>query len=112
MSWAIVGPIKVDEASLTLSLSSKAGLGQWEWLLFPYLMSVRVLSMQKVTKKDLPSEVILNLTARLFNRALIEVTYDSVKDNNKETPGTFKGTVGIAKDKIKGINSATIKVRV
>jgi hypothetical protein len=105
-----VGPIKVDESSLTLSLSTKEGLGAMGMVAFSIPNTGKGSIDAKGNKAGFALGGHFEFDSKTFKPAIIEISYDSVKDKAGENPWTFKGTVGIAKGKITGINSATIKV--
>jgi hypothetical protein len=104
-----VGPIKVDEASLSIELSRKEGFRMAGDVGFsiPRAGSGQISASTK--GKGFGFAGSFNFDPKTFEKGLVRITYDSTKDVPGKSPWTFEGTLTI-KDKVKGIESATIQV--
>jgi hypothetical protein len=105
-----VGPIKVDDASLTLSLSTQNGLGASGAVDF---------SIPRVGKGHIDASKASNgfrlngkfdFDSKTFDQATIKIGYSSAKDQEGSDGWTIGGTLKIGSKKVKGIESATITV--
>ncbi len=105
-----VGPIKVDETSLTLSLGSESGLGAAGMVAFSIPNAGKGTINAKGNKEGFTLAGTFDFESKTFNPATVKVTYDSVKDKEGGDPWTFSGKVGIPKGKVTGINKASITV--
>ena len=105
-----VGPIKVDESSLTLSLSSLAGLSASGMVAFSIPNTGKGSIDATGNKEGFLLHGKFDFDNKIFNPATVEVGYSSVKDKAGENPWTFKGNIGIEKGKVTGINKANLKI--
>lgn len=105
-----IGPIKIDEAALTLSLSTQSGFGASGLVDF---------SISKVGKGQITAtgnnngfelKGKFNFDTKTFDKATITVGYESAKDKEGGDAWEIGGILSISKGKIKGIDNAIITV--
>ncbi|MBC7904044.1 MAG: DUF4157 domain-containing protein [Gemmatimonadaceae bacterium] len=105
-----VGPIKIDNASVMLGLSTATGFSA---------SGIVEFSIPKIGKGSVSAATIENgftlsghfdFDSKMFDKARIKVVYNSVLDSQKKSAWTIEGQIDTSNEKIKGITKATINV--
>jgi len=105
-----IGPIKIDSAALTLSLSTENGFGASGTVALSIPKAGKGQIEAKADKKGFSLNGKFDFDTKTFDKATVSVGYDSIKDEGGGNPWTISGTLAIGKNKVKGIDSATITV--
>lgn len=103
-------PLTIDYASLTLGLSTASGFEASGAVGFSIPKMGKGEANAKGNAKGFTLNGSFNFDTKTFDEAKVSVGYDSVKDSAGADPWSVSGVLTIGKEKVKGVESASIKI--